>query len=143
MNGLGWGLVGAAVVAAAVAVQAGNNVAVAVPAGAVAVLLVSVVGAAELRSRSIRLIPVQSGVARPTTSGRVESDSLLRLRRAFRMGEMGRSTILATIHALERDLGPHDRIPLSVEEERTALNLPSDQFRKWVDERLRRIEAAS
>jgi hypothetical protein len=143
MNGLSWILLGGAVVAAAVAIQAGSHLAVAVPAGAVAVLLVSIVGATELQSRSSPLTPVRGGVGRPEVPPRVEFDSLLRLRRAFRSGKIGRSAILATVHALERDLGTAGRTPLTVNEERQALEMPLAQFRKWVDERLQRIEVAS
>jgi hypothetical protein len=143
MNGLSWVLLGGAVVASAVAIQAGNHVTVAVPSAATAILLVSIAGALEIQSRSARLTPVPEAEGSPSGGGRLESDSLLRLRRAFRSGEIGRTTILATVHALERDLGPGVRTPLSVEEERRALQLPQDQFRTWVDERLQRIEAAS
>jgi hypothetical protein len=143
MNSFSWVLLGSAVVAAAVAIDAGSHLAVAVPAGAAAVLLVSIVGATELQSRSSEFVPdpERTGISGPPE--RTESDSLLRLRRAFRTGEMGRSMILATIHALERDLEPAGRTPLSIEEERAALRLPSEQFRRWVDDRLTGIEAAS
>lgn len=143
MNGVSWILLVGAVAAAALAIQAGNHLTVSVPAGAAAVLLVSVVGATELQSRSPPLPPARQEGGPSALSGRVESDPLLRLRRAFQTGEMGRSTILATIHALERDLEPSGRRPLSIEEERAALDLASDQFRKWVDDRLHHIEAAS
>jgi hypothetical protein len=143
MNSFSWVLLGGAVVAAAVAIDAGNHLAVALPAGAAAVLLVSIVGATELQSGSSQFAadPERAGTTPPPE--RTESDSLLRLRRAFRTGEMGRSMILATIHALERDLQPTGRTPLRVEEERAALRLPPEQFRRWVDDRLTRIEAAS
>jgi hypothetical protein len=143
VNLLAWAVVGGAVIAAAVAIQAGDNLVVAVPAGAVAVLLVSVVGATELQSRSSQLVPARTGVVRQAAQARIESDSLLRLRRSFGTGEIGRSSILATVRALERDLSPSGRTPLSLEGERTVLELPPDQFRKWVDDRLRRIEAAT
>ncbi|MGC2290168.1 MAG: hypothetical protein WA688_09995 [Thermoplasmata archaeon] len=143
MNFLAWLLVGGAIAAAAVAVQAGNNLVVAVPAGAAAVVFVSVVGAAELQARSARLVPVRGGTGHQPMRERVESDSLLRLRRSFRSGEIGRSSILATVRALERDLSPFGRTPLSLEGERAILDLPPDQFRRWIDDRLRRVEAAT
>jgi hypothetical protein len=143
VNFLSWVLVGGAVVAALVAIQAGDNLVVAVPVGAVAVLLVSIVGAVELQSRSTPFAPARGGVARQGVRYRVESDSLLRLRRSFGSGEIGRSSILATVRALERDLNPAGRTPLSLEGEREVLDLPPDQFRRWVDARLARIEAAT
>lgn len=143
MNFFLWVLVGGALVAVAVAVQAGTNLAVAVPMAAVAILLITVVGAAELQTRSSPLAPARGGIIRRTGRPRLETDSMLRLRRAFRSGEIGRSAILATIRALERDLSPTGRTPLSFEAERTLLALPTDQFRLWVDDRLRRIEAAT
>ncbi len=81
-------------------------------------------------------------VRRPSRE-RVESDSLLRLRRSFGTGEIGRSAILATLRALERDLRPSGRTVLSLEAEREILRFPPERFRKWVDERLQRIEAAT
>lgn len=143
MNTSGWVLIGGALVAAAVAVQAGNNLPVAVPAGAVAIFLVGVAGATALGSRSHTLVPVRSGVVRQAGRERVESDSLLRLRRSFRTGQIGRSAILATVRALERDLGPSGRTSLSLDAEHEVLTLPPEEFRKWVDERLQRIEATT
>jgi len=143
VNFLSWVLVGGAIAAAAVAIDAGGSLGTAVPAAAAAVILVSIVGVAELQVRSYRLVPVRGGMGRPPTPGRVESDSLLRLRRSFRTGEFGRSSILATLWALERGLSPADRTSLSLEAERAVLDLPPDQFRKWVEDRLQRIEAAT
>jgi hypothetical protein len=143
VNSFSWLLVGIAVGAAGIAIYAGNNLVLAVPAGSVAILCVAGVGAVELQARSARLVTVRSGVARQPTSHRMESDSLLQLRRSFTAGAIGRSSILATVRALERDLSPTGRTPLSFDAERQLLDLPPDQFRKWVDDRLRRIEAAT
>lgn len=143
MNLLSWALVGLAIAAAAVAIHAGNNLIVAVPVGAVAVLLVSVVGVVELQSRTSPLDPTAGGIVRETARDRVETDSMLKLRRSFRTGEIGRSSIMATVRALERDLSPTGRTPLSFDAERQVLDLPPDQFRQWVDDRLHRIEAAT
>jgi hypothetical protein len=143
VNSVSWLLVGFAVAAAAVAVQAGDNLTLAVPAAAGAVLLVSVAGALEVQARSFRLAAAPRGVIRQAHHERVEFDSLLRLRRAFTSGTIGRSAILATIRALERDLSPAGPTLLSLEEERTILNLPPKQFRSWIDGRLRRIETAT
>jgi hypothetical protein len=143
VNLLSWVLVGLAVAAGAVAVQAGNDLPVAVPAAVGSVLLMAVVGAWEVQARSYRLAPAPRGVTRQEPPDRVESDSLLRLRRAFTSGTMGRSAILATVRALERDLSPWGRTLLSLEAERRLLELPPEQFRSWIDERLRRIEATT
>jgi hypothetical protein len=143
VNTLGWVLIGGALVAAAVAIQAGNNLQVAVPTAALAVILVAVVGATLLESRSQRLLPTRGGVSRGPSHERVESDSLLRLQRSFKAGAIGRSAIMATVRALERDLSPSGRASLTLDAEREILALPPDRFRKWVDERLQRIEAAT
>lgn len=143
MNLFTWALVGLALVATGVAVQAGNNLSVAVPAASGAVFLISVVGVLEVGERSRDLVAVVAGVGRPAMLHRVESDSLLRLRRAFASGSIGRTSILATIRALERDLSPAGRTLLSLEAERSVLHLPPEEFRAWIDERLRRIEAMS
>lgn len=143
MNLLSWGCLVGAGVAGAAAVQAGDNVNIAVPAGAVAVLLVAIVGASRLRSTTVQLVPARAGVVHEAPPRREESDSLLRLRRAFRGGEIGRSSILATVRALERELVPGSRPPLTLDSERALLQLPSDEFRQWVDDRLGPIEAAT
>jgi hypothetical protein len=143
VNALEWVLIGGALVAAAASIQAGNNLQVAVPTAAIAILLVAIVGATMLESRSHRLTPVHAGVVRRPIRERIESDSLLRLRRSFSAGRMGRSAILATVRALERDMAPSGRTALTLEAEQEILSLPPDQFRKWVDDRLQRIEAAT
>jgi hypothetical protein len=88
-------------------------------------------------------MPIRQGVVRVGVAESVESDSMLRLRRGFDTGEIGRASILATLRALERELGPGGLSQLSLESERMVLRLPSDQFRNWVDDRVRRIEAAT
>lgn len=143
MNLLSWTMVALAVVAAALSVETGNDLSLAVPTGAAAVTLVALAGAIELRSRSARLEPVDQGVLRPYGPEVVESDSMLRLRRGFETGPIGRASVLATLRALERELGPRAASQLSLETERAVLGLPPDQFRSWVDERVRRIEAAT
>jgi hypothetical protein len=143
VNALSLALVAGSIGAAIVAIQAGSNLQVAVPVGTLAVLLVSVAGGLELSARTDRLASTRVGVIRQASHERVESDSLLRLRRAFSSGEIGRSSILASVRALERDLSPTGRTPLSLDAERTILNLPPDQLRRWIDDRLRRIEAAT
>jgi hypothetical protein len=136
-------LLAGALAAAALAILAGSNLNFAIPAGAAAVLLVALAGATRLPSVTVRLAPVRSGIVRGRSVDRVESNSLLRLRRAFGTGPIGRSSILATIRALERDLSPTGRTWLSLESERVVLELPAEQFRQWVDDRLQRIEAAT
>jgi hypothetical protein len=143
VNALSWILVGGAIAAAGLAIYAGNNLLFAVPAGAVAIAMVAVVGAAQLRGRTSALLPARSGMARAPVTSRIESDSLLRLRRSFSSGEIGRGSILATVRALERDMSPGGRTALSLEAEREILDLSADKFREWVDERLRKIEAVT
>jgi hypothetical protein len=143
VNLLSWLLIGGAIAAAALAIEAGNHLVVAVPIGAAAVILISVAGALELAPRSSRFEATHGGAAVQPTTGRLESDSLLRLRRSFGSGKIGRSSILATVRALERDLSPSGRTPLSLDDEQKVLHLPPDQFRGWVDDRLKRIEAAT
>lgn len=143
MNLLSWVLIGGALAAAGAAIDAGSNLVVAVPAGAAAVLLVTVVGVTEIQSRTSPLSPTEGEKASAPIRERVTGDSLLQLRRAFQSGKIGRSLILATVHALERDLGPGGPMPLSLDEERKTLDLPPEEFRKWIDDRLHHIEAAS
>jgi len=143
VNLLSWVTVGGAMAAAAVAVQAGNNLQIAIPAGALAVFLVAIVGATQLRSAATSLAPARAGIVRPPVREREEWDSLLQLRRSFGAGEIGRASILLTVRALEREVSPSPLSSLSLEAERALLDLPPEQFRQWVDQRLRRIEVAT
>ncbi len=131
------------VLALAAAIQAGNDLTIAVPAGAVGVALVALVGVVEVRSRTSQLWRVRGTVLVRLPPDRPTSDSLLQLRKSFRAGIIGRSSILATLRGLERDLAPTGRTLLSLEEERAILDLPPEPFRRWVEERIRRIEAAT
>ena len=143
MNLLSWTLIGGAFAAAGAAIDAGRDLAVALPAGALAVLLITIVGITEIQSRTSPLTPGGTESGPSPRHERVEGDSLLRLRRAFKSGPIGRASILAAIHALEQDLGPGGPAPLSLEDERQALNLSPEEFRKWIDGRLRGIEVNS
>lgn len=129
--------------ALAAAIQAGNNLTIAVPAAAVGVALVALVGVVEVRSRTSQLWHARGAVLVRPPPERPTSDSLLQLRKSFRAGIIGRSSILATLRALERDLAPAGRTLLSLEDERAILDLPPEPFRRWVEERIRRIEAAT
>lgn len=143
MNLLSWALIGGALAAAGAAIDAGRNLAVALPAGALAVLLIAIVGVAEIRSRTSPLTPEGAEPGPSPRHERVEGDSLLRLRRAFKSGQIGRASILAALHALEQDLGAGGPAPLSLEDERRALDLSPEEFRQWIDGRLRSIEVNS
>lgn len=143
MNAASWMVLVLGLLAAGAAIQAGNNLSVAVPAAAAAVALVALVGVLEVRSRSSSLGSARGTMrVEPATRG-PETDSLLQLRRSFRAGRMGRSSILATLRALERDMSPTGRTPLTLQEEQIVLGMPPDQFRRWVEERVRRIEGAT
>ena len=133
----------AGVLALSAAIEAGNDLSVAVPVAAAGVALVAVVAVVEIRERSSRLSTARGAVVVRQVPAGVASDSLLQLRRAFQAGVFGRSSVLATLRALERDMAPTGRTLLSLEEERRILELPPDEFRRWVDDRVRRIEAAT
>ncbi len=143
MNAATWAVLILGLVAAGAAIQAGNDLTVAVPAAAAAVGLVALVGVLEVRSRSSSAASGRRAIEIEPEARGAETDSLLQLRRSFRAGRMGRSSILATLRALERDMSPTGRTPLTLPEERAVLELPPDQFRRWVEERVRRIEGAT
>ena len=123
-----------AVGATAVAVGAGPNFAIALPAGVIAVLAAA-------------LLFVEAGTthAAPLSvpSPAVFSPSTARLRRAFVFGRLGRETILETLDRLER-AGPNPNLPIREREEsRRLLAMSVPEFREYVRVRLDQLERAT
>lgn len=118
----------------AVALWAGNNVAVAAPGAALACLALVGIGAGPLLER---LRPARRPAPPP------ERDSLVLLGDAFHAGVLGRRSILATVRALEvQAFGDRVR-PLTLDEEERLLAAPLPKFRAWVEARVGALERVS
>ncbi len=130
----GWGLVVIAVVATGVALWAGPNLPIALPAAVVAI------GAATLL---LAEVAIRSPAApRRPTSGPPRRE-LGEIRTAFASGELGRERLVALLDRLE-PVGPSGSRPTRTPEElRTISRLGTDEFREYVRERLSRLEATT
>jgi hypothetical protein len=129
----GWGLAGIAAAAAAVAVIAGTNLPVAVPAAALAVLAASLL--------FVRAWTERAEAAREL--GRPTGTDTDRMRLAFRTGRLGREEIVVTLNRLERSFRDGGLPPPTVEELTRVAALPADAFLRYVREHLDRLEAAA
>jgi hypothetical protein len=128
-----WPLVLIVVVAVAVALDAGPNLAAAVPAGVVAVVAAGLLFLAA-GDRAAWRRPPPSPMAPPMAA------SSLRL--AFQSGRTGRLSVVAQLDRIER-MGPHPLMEVrSVAEEERIVRLSKPDFRAYVRQRLRTIEAA-
>ena len=120
-----------AVVATAVAIWAGRNVAIAVPAGAFAVAAAGLLFVEAWTGR------VRSG--RSVIGEREEGGGAVR--KAFRSGRLGRTRIVETVERLERAV-PRPETPRRPREEVDRLvALSPTQFREYLRERLDDLEA--
>ena len=124
-----------AVGATVIAVGAGPDLAIALPAGVTAVLAAA-------------LLFVEAGLTRAAprpvrSSSAGLSPSTARLRQALAFGPRGREAILETLDRLERT-GPNPSLPLREREESRriqAMSLP--EFREYVRTRLDQLERAT
>ncbi len=127
----------------AVALLAGSHVEVTLPAALVAVAAAAALGFGRMSPTLRRRVASRPTLAEERPAFGWTSNPLLTLRRGFAGGRLGRQTVLASLRALERDLSPVGRTPLSIEQERDLLQLPTSQFRQWVESRLELLEAAT
>jgi hypothetical protein len=128
---VGWVLPLVAAVATVAAVVAGSNLAVALPAAALAVLAAALLFA---RSWSQRARGPQPAPPDPRT----DTD---RLRLAFRSGRIGREEVVLALNRLERSFLDADVAPPPVDELTRLAELPPDEFRNYVRRQLDRLEA--
>ncbi len=130
-------------VGTAVALFSGTNLVVTLPAALLAVAAAAALGFGRLAPTLRRRVASRPTLAEDRPAIPWASSPLLTLRRGFVAGRLGRQMVLASLRALERDLSPTGRTPLSMEEERDLLQLPTTQFRQWVEGRLELLEAAT
>ncbi len=128
-------LVGAvAAVATGVAVWAGTNFALALPAATVAVAAAAFLFVESMPSVVRRGRPPGT----PRSSGEVD-----RIRTAFRTGRVGRELIISLLDNYERT-GPNPAFAGRRPEEQVRLvQLPGDEFREYVRGRIDELEARS
>jgi len=128
-------LLGAGIAAATgVAVWAGPNAAVAVPAAGLAVAGVALLAALSFVGR---LRPSRT-LFRPP-----ERATLVLLREGFRSGPLGRQSIITALGGLDASIRGPRRAPVSMDEESRIREMPSADFRRWVETRLAELERES
>jgi hypothetical protein len=126
-----WGLPVVAGVATVLAVLAGSNLAIALPAAVVAVLAAALLFA---RRWSDRARPPEPSAPPPRT----DAD---RLRLAFRSGRIGREEVVITLNRLERSFLDPELAPPPVDELSRLAALPPEEFLTYVRRTVDRLEA--
>jgi hypothetical protein len=129
---IGWFLPTIAGIATAVALLAGKNLSVAVPAAAVAVAAAALLILSAWTERARASAP-------PPTVPPGDAD---RIRRAFRSGRIGREELVATLHRLELRFIDPGLPPLSVKQLERIVEMSPDEFLRYVRNRIARLEAA-
>jgi hypothetical protein len=128
---VGWVLPLVAAGATVLAVLAGGNFALALPAAGLAVLAAALLF---VRTWSRRARAPESPAAAPRT----DTD---RLRLAFHSGRIGREEVVVALNRLERELLDPDLSPPPVPELTRLAALPPEQFLAYVRRQLDRLEA--
>jgi hypothetical protein len=132
MRSTSWMLPVAALAATGIAVWAGPNLALAIPAAAIAVFLAAVLFAFALNDSW------GEGARRGPPRARPE---VFRLRAALRSGPMGREALVATLDRVERS-GPTPDLPKRTAEEIAQIvDLSPTEFRAYLRSRLDDLEA--
>jgi hypothetical protein len=126
-----WLLPLVAIAATVLAVVAGANLAVALPAAAIAVLAAALLFARSWSRRARTPDP-------PPPPARTEAD---RLRLAFQSGRLGREEVAIALNRLERSFLDPNLAPPSVDELSRVAALPPERFLAYVGRKLDRLEA--
>lgn len=132
---IGWWWPLLAILATGVAFAVGPQYTIAVPAATVAVVAAALtIVEAIARQRGLALNPPEAGAEAPSGTG---------IRAAFAGGKGGREDLLQTLDLLERKFG-HPGLPMrsGVEVERIT-SRPAEEFRRYVAERLDKLEGPS
>lgn len=129
-----WGLVALALAATGLAIWAGPNRAVAVPAATVAIVVASLL---------ILEVGLRAPRRRSLTAQRPPAPAPSEIRAALVSGPLGRERLIELVDHIERAQPPFERAPVSSEEMRRLIDLPADEFREYLRGRLERIEAST
>ncbi len=121
-------------VGSGVAVWAGPNLAVAVPAAVLAIAMGVVVGVS-------RVVGVP--VAEPVRVEIPETTSLVVLEKALTSGPLGRAYVLELMDGLERKLRDRNAPVRAAAERQRLLRSPDPVFRAFVEKRLAELELES
>jgi hypothetical protein len=126
-----WMLPSVALAATVLAVVAGGNLSIALPAAAIAVLAAALLFARSWSRRARAPDP-------PPPPARTDTD---RLRLAFHSGRLGREEVAVALNRLERSFLDPNLAPPPVDELSRVAALPPEQFRSYVARKLDRLEA--
>jgi hypothetical protein len=127
-----WVLSAVAVAATAVAVWAGPNLVIAIPAATMAVLAAGLLFAGAW---------IEALYRAPSRSRPGPPHEILRLRLALRSGRLGREEIITTLDRIERTGPSPDLASRSVPEMEALFRLPRTEFLEYLRARLDYIEA--
>ena len=128
----GWGLVVTALAATGVAIWAGPNLSIAVPAAVIAVV------AAALLFLEVAL---RSGTGRSRLSAESLPPRPAAMRTAFVSGRLGRERLVLLLDVLDRRAGVSDRGPRSPDEIDRFSLMPPEEFRAYLRGRVDDLEA--
>jgi hypothetical protein len=129
---VGWFLPAVAAVLVGVAIWAGPNVPLALPAAAIAVIVVA--------AMFVLAWADSEGRKRPKVATVWEPD-VFRLRTAIRSGPLGREEIITTLDRVER-MGPTPDLPTrGVDEMNQLTKVSPEEFRTYLRRRLDDLEA--
>ncbi|MGI0071349.1 MAG: hypothetical protein ACRECT_04690 [Thermoplasmata archaeon] len=129
---LGWFLPAVALLAAGVAVWAGPNFALAIPAAATATLAAALLFLDAWFDRPGR-VPARLSAMPPRETSR--------LRAALTSGTLGREELVLTLDTVERKGLTPDLPVRTVSELEAIVGLPAKEFRDYLRERVERLEA--
>jgi hypothetical protein len=130
----GWFVPALAVAAAGVAIWAGSNLSVALPAGAVAVAAAAFL----LVDAGLRSAPPERRPPAPRPANPKQN-----LRASFRSAGFGREVILDAVDRVDRILLSPELPTRSIEESQRVQRMTADEFRAYLASRLDAIEARS
>ncbi len=129
---IGWLLPAGAIVCTGIAVWAGPNLPLALPAAALAVVCAGALFAGAW----------SDSVGRRRTRAPMQWEpDVFRLRTAIRSGPLGREEIIATLDRVER-MGPNPNLPTrSADEIHELTHVSPEEFRVYLRRRLQEMEA--
>jgi hypothetical protein len=127
----GWGLVIAAIAATAVAIWAGANLALAIPAAVVAISAATLL---------IAEVALRAGAGRSTVAPGPASPQPAEVRTALVSGRLGRERLVLLLDTLELRASGVKRGPRPPEEIDRIAKMPAEEFRGYLQARVDGLE---